>query len=370
MRHWWSGGAFDGYPATRVRYYVDGDPEFTVDLPLGLAHGMSPSSMDDNAPWSAGALFGRTGSGMHTARAGSHGSGLFNTYHIPFFAHINVTIMLGCARGLPRQAFWFTLRGQTRATLTLPGSSLNLPPTARLRTFENHNLALPGYGTHTVLNMSGGNHSSASRSLTSGAVLLVTLAVSSPMWSYGFLEGCLRAGSERVVAVGRDKHERTGMAIAQHSRSRRRRNVADEPATMSQQTGGGDGDTHGPAADDSWLLSSGTEDYFLGSFYFNRGQYFMPLAGVTSLCPPPGGGAASHGRPPIGCIAASRSNGTVSFSAYRLHAGYDPLTFSDGPSSARSGFNIWWRNGEPGHGGGRPLPVNVSSLAMVYVWNS
>lgn len=35
MRHWWSGGAFDGYPATRVRYYVDGDPEFTVDMPLG-----------------------------------------------------------------------------------------------------------------------------------------------------------------------------------------------------------------------------------------------------------------------------------------------------------------------------------------------
>ncbi len=33
------------------------------------------------------------------------------------------------------------------------------------------------------------------------------------------------------------------------------------------------------------LLSSGMEDYFLGTYYFNRGKYYTPLAGVTHLVP-------------------------------------------------------------------------------------
>ena len=47
-------------------------------------------------------------------------------------------------------------------------------------------------------------------------------------------------------------------------------------------------------------ISSGTEDYFLGTFYFNKGQYFFPQAGVTSLCPP-----TTLGNPPsIDCAPA------------------------------------------------------------------
>ena len=109
--------------------------------------------------------------------------------------------------------------------------------------------------------------------------------------------------------------------------------------------------------DHSWLLSSGTEDYFLGTFYFDKGQYFLPLAGVTSLCPQPTDDAP---RPPsFGCVPAA--DRAVSFSAYRLHAGMDPLEFEV------EGLRVAWRNGEPGHGGAAAT-VNASSFALVYVW--
>merc|ERR1712224_28670 len=41
MQHWWSGGTFENYTGTRVRYYVDG-ADVPVDIPLGLGHGSAP----------------------------------------------------------------------------------------------------------------------------------------------------------------------------------------------------------------------------------------------------------------------------------------------------------------------------------------
>ena len=31
------------------------------------------------------------------------------------------------------------------------------------------------------------------------------------------------------------------------------------------------------------MLSSGLEDYFIGTYYFNKGRYATPAAGVTHL---------------------------------------------------------------------------------------
>ncbi len=53
-------------------------------------------------------------------------------------------------------------------------------------------------------------------------------------------------------------------------------------------------------------LSSGLEDYFLGTYYFNRGKYYTSVAGLTHL---------------------DKEN--FSFSAYRFHED-DPLFFQDG----------------------------------------
>ena len=125
---------------------------------------------------------------------------------------------------------------------------------------------------------------------------------------------------------------------------------------QEEETGRDDG-KH-TTSQDEWKLSSGTEDYFLGTFYFDRGQYFTPVAGVTSLCPQPEDGAKRPAS--IGCTPAR--NGSVAFSAYRVHAGTDPLGFG-----SDEGLSVTWRNGEPGHGG-RAEPVNASAFALVYVW--
>ena len=60
MQHWWSGGTFPGYAKTRVKYYVDGERVNPLNLPLGLAHGQDDVT-EDNGPWSAGSLFGKSG---------------------------------------------------------------------------------------------------------------------------------------------------------------------------------------------------------------------------------------------------------------------------------------------------------------------
>jgi len=59
-------------------------------------------------------------------------------------------------------------------------------------------------------------------------------------------------------------------------------------------------------ADEPLLLSSGLEDYFLGTYYFNRGMYHNEVAGLTHL-----------------------NKNDHSFSAYRFHE-QDPILFKKG----------------------------------------
>ena len=153
-------------------------------------------------------------------------------------------------------------------------------------------------------------------------MLLTTLAVHAPHRNFEFLEGEVRACPGTAEAEG-----------------------AGAPTAREDD-------------EDMWKLSSGTEDYFLGTFYFDKGQYFMPLAGVTALCPEPSDGAPRPRPPAFGC--ASDPAG-VRFSAYRIHATADPLVFE-------GGFAATWRNGEPGHGGRTPPYVQASAYALFYEW--
>ena len=86
------------------------------------------------------------------------------------------------------------------------------------------------------------------------------------------------------------------------------------------------------------MLSCGTEDYFLGTYYFNRGLYHLPLAGLT------------HKEEP--------KNGPSRFSAYRFHD-EDPVIF-------QNGFRLAWRNGEEKNG--RPNAPPHKSQVTSYVW--
>ncbi len=91
------------------------------------------------------------------------------------------------------------------------------------------------------------------------------------------------------------------------------------------------------------FLSSGTEDYFLGTYYFNAGLYHNPVAGLT------------HGDP-------DRPGSSFRFSAYRFHED-DPIPFRDG-------LRLGWRNGEElsGHRFGDPKPTTLTSYVWTYEW--
>ena len=92
------------------------------------------------------------------------------------------------------------------------------------------------------------------------------------------------------------------------------------------------------------MLSSGTEDYFLGTYYFNRGSYHLPLAGLTHK--------------------SQDSEGNCSFSAYRFHED-DPILF-------QKGLRLFWRNGEQKdgkiYGDGLPKRSQVTSYVWLYEW--
>jgi hypothetical protein len=92
-------------------------------------------------------------------------------------------------------------------------------------------------------------------------------------------------------------------------------------------------------ATESLFLSSGLEDYFVGTYYFNRGKYYTPVAGLTHL-----------------------DKTDFSFSAYRFHED-DPVFFANG-------FRLTLRCGE--EIGGKvfhnPQGTTYTSYVWVYEW--
>ncbi|TVQ25650.1 MAG: hypothetical protein EA383_07495, partial [Spirochaetaceae bacterium] len=49
LTHFWFGGNFEGVEDTRIRYYVDGETNPSVDMKLFLGHGIGFN--DQHAPW-------------------------------------------------------------------------------------------------------------------------------------------------------------------------------------------------------------------------------------------------------------------------------------------------------------------------------
>jgi hypothetical protein len=119
-----------------------------------------------------------------------------------------------------------------------------------------------------------------------------------------------------------------------------------------------------PTASSGWpdaqLLATGTEDYFLSSYYFDAGVFAQPLAGALTLDTNGDGGAHR-------------------VAAYRVHTGADPIVFEDGAA-------VVWRVGDNGAGGlkcncpppggaecvtaGDPQETLVSVAAWLYTWDA
>jgi hypothetical protein len=171
--------------------------------------------------------------------------------------------------------FWWIIRGTENLSVTLGG--VRLPETARLKLYKRENFTAKPLEEFDLCNAK-----------KPGALFLVTMAAGSK-GNLNFLEACMRAYFDGAV----------------------------QPQ----------------------LLSSGLEDYFLGTYYFNRGKYQTPVAGLTHLV-------------------------NNDFSAYRFHDD-DPIFF-------QKGLRLTCRCGEEhdGHAFGDPQETTYSTYTWVYEWDS
>ena len=210
-------------------------------------------------------------------------NGIFNNYRIPFGTGVKVTAQRS-AKSAKDPAIWWIIRGVENLRPTLGG--VELPATARLKLLRVEDQIVPPLQEFPLVDVPG-----------KGAVFQVTIAAEGqdgPDKQLSYLEACMRAYTD-----GKD-----------------------EPI----------------------LLSSGLEDYFLGTYYFDTGRYHTDTAGLTHFDKP-----------------AAR------FSAYRYHDA-DPLFF-------QNGLRLTCRNGETEHGTreGRvayknPPITKYTTYAWVYQW--
>jgi hypothetical protein len=263
LDHMWFGGDFPNYTRLRLRIYVDGESQPSIDMELGLGAGVGFA--DPSAPW--GTKFsGITGSP----------SGIFINYRVPFTRKVRVTAEL--PPGVPRDTvFWWIVRGIQNFPLEISG--IRLPQNARLKLTAKRDFRVEPLDQFDLCKVGG-----------SGMIFLVTMAAQST--SFEFMEGQMRA------YIG----------------------TSSEPQ----------------------YLSSGLEDYFLGTYYFNRGLYHLPQAGLTHK------DEANH-----------------SFSAYRFHD-IDPIVFSGG---IRLACRCGEKRGEKVFGStGNPMATTYTTYVWTYEW--
>jgi hypothetical protein len=205
-----------------------------------------------------------------------HPSGVYNTYKIPFGNGVRVTAQRwkDSPDGAP---FWWIVRGTENLPVTIAG--VRLPEGTRLRLYKLEDYIAKPFEEFNMCDVPG-----------AGALYQVTIAADglrdSGDWKdISYLEAIVRAYM----------------------------NGDEEPTE----------------------LSSGLEDYFLGTYYFNRGRYANELAGLTHL-----------------------DTKTNTFSAYRFH--------DDDPVFFQKGLRLTCRCGEEANG--RKLHDPPETRYTTYVW--
>lgn len=212
----------------------------------------------------------------HVGKIGT-GNGIYHNYPIPFGKSVRVTAQKATdAEDNPQ--IWWIIRGVENHRASLGG--VTLPESARLTLTRLDGHEANGLEEFDMLNVPG-----------AGAVYQVTIAAESldEPKRLTFLEACIRA---------------------YHSGRK-------EPQ----------------------LLSSGLEDYFLGTYYFDTGKFHADISGLTHFDPKAG-----------------------RFSAYRFHD-EDPLFFQDG-------MRLTCRCGETEHGTqeGKAYLEPPKTRYTTYVW--
>jgi Protein of unknown function (DUF2961) len=268
LNHFWFGGQSKGVENTRIRYFIDGEAEPSIDMNLYMGHGVGFN--DNHAPWA----------NRHMGKIGKE-NGFFNNYQIPFGKSVRVT-----ARRMDdstkAEDIWWIIRGVENGRARLGG--ITLPESARLKLHRVENHTADKLAEFNLCDVGGG-----------GAVFQIAIAAQGLAGrEFTYLEACMRA-----------------------------------------YTG---------ASEKPIMLSSGLEDYFLGTYYFNTGRYYNDTAGLTHL-----------------------DEKNLSFSAYRIHD-QDPLFFN-------KGMRLTCRNGETKHGTPtgpiaykEPPCTRFTTYTWVYQW--
>ncbi len=240
--------------------------------------GEAKASIDMALYLGHGIGFGDNHAPWGTARVGKCGdpNAVYNTYRIPFGRSVRVTGQL--AEGAAKKPlFWWIIRGTENLPVSIGG--VRLPERARLRLHRLESHTAKPLEEFALCDVKG-----------DGALYQVTMAgkgkKKSGNWKdLSYMEACVRA------YVGGAK----------------------EPL----------------------MLSSGLEDYFLGTYYFNKGRYATPVAGLTHF-----------------------DKAKLEFSAYRFHED-DPVFF-------RNGLRLTCRCGEELNG--KMLHDPPETTYTTYVW--
>ena len=177
-------------------------------------------------------------------------SGLYNTYKIPFTKRVRITAQLSPDADISERVptFWWIIRGTENLPVVFNG--VRLPDHARLKLHKLENYTAEALEEFTMAEVGG-----------AGMLYQVTMQAKglrdTDHWrDLSFMESCIRA--------------------------------------------------YESGKDEPMYVSSGLEDYFLGTYYFNTGRYINKLAGLTHL-----------------------DKEEREFSAYRLHVD-DPIFFQNG----------------------------------------
>ena len=241
--------------------------------------GETTPSIDMEMGLGHGYGFGDQAGPWGSGRVGKTGtaSGVYDTLQIPYGTSVRVTAQRD--RSSPDKIpFWWIIRGTDHLPVTLAG--VRLPERTRLKLYRNEGRLVKSLEEFDLCKVTG-----------AGAVYEVAMTAqpAGEEKNLNFMESMMRAyyGDEK------------------------------EPV----------------------MLSSGLEDYFLGTYYFECGRYANDLAGLTHLDP-----------------------NTCTFSGYRIHD-RDPFFF-------QNGLRLACRCGEKvgDHTFGSPKDTIYSTYVWVYQW--
>lgn len=210
-------------------------------------------------------------------------SGIYNTYKIPFSETVRITAQLAPGADVSERepTFWWIIRGTENLPVVFNG--VRLPDNARLKLYKLEDYTAEPLEEFTMADIDGAGM------LYQVAMEAKGLRDTDHWKDLSFMEACIRAYEKGKT----------------------------EPM----------------------FVSSGLEDYFLGTYYFNTGRYINKLAGLTHF-----------------------DKEKQEFSAYRLHED-DPVFFQNGLRlTNRCGEKIGDKIFHD------PPPTRYTTYTWVYEW--